>query len=158
MSSLSISLTEWVAQAGDKANLVVKSIIIDLTRRIDEKSPVGKKELWAANVERASRGLAALPAGYIGGRFRGNWQLGVDAPVSGTLDTVDSDGSSTLSAAMSAIPAETIGHTFYYTNNLPYALRLENGHSRQAPIGIVGLSILEWQGIVRRNARGGARS
>jgi hypothetical protein len=32
--------------------------------------------------------------------------------------------------------------TIYFTNNLPYAQALENGHSNQAPGGMVGLTAL----------------
>ncbi|MDA3442642.1 hypothetical protein ABIC56_002796 [Acinetobacter bereziniae] len=35
-----------------------------------------------------------------------------------------------------------LGDTVYLQNNLPYALRLENGHSQQAPSGIYGLTFL----------------
>jgi hypothetical protein len=33
--------------------------------------------------------------------------------------------------------------TIYFTNNLPYAQALENGHSNQAPGGMVGLTALD---------------
>jgi hypothetical protein len=38
----------------------------------------------------------------------------------------------------------------FLTNNLPYALRLEYGWSKnQAPAGMVGLAVAEFQSIVR---------
>jgi len=35
----------------------------------------------------------------------------------------------------------------YLTNNLPYAQRLEEGYSQQAPAGMVALTIQEFQAI-----------
>lgn len=153
-NKFSISLEEWAKQAENKADLVVKSALIDIMGRIDMRSPVGQKEIWAANVERASRGLAPLPKGYTGGRFRANWQLGVNSKPSGTIDAIDKTGESTQAAAISNIPEKVLGNRFFYVNNQPYGPRLENGWSKQAPLGIVGLAILEWQGILTFRARG----
>lgn len=156
MAEFSIDLSKWVEGAEEKANLVVKSIIVDLMRNIDMRSPVGKREIWEVNIARASRGLPPTPKGYLGGHFRANWQLGVDTVPTGEINGIDPTGALTLSAAIGAIPDDVIGHRYHYVNNTPYALPLENGHSTQAPLGMVGLSILEWQGIVRYRAREGA--
>ena len=37
-------------------------------------------------------------------------------------------------------------------NNAPYAQRIENGWSRQAPQGLVGLTVVMFQQIVREAA------
>ena len=34
-------------------------------------------------------------------------------------------------------------------NNLPYAVPIENGHSRQKPEGMVAVTVAEWPGIVK---------
>jgi hypothetical protein len=44
--------------------------------------------------------------------------------------------------------------TIYFTNNLPYAQALENGHSNQAPGGMVGLTALMLRNISGGNERG----
>ena len=149
--SFSINLAKWAERAGEKADLVIKDVIIDVARRIDEKSPVGKREIWASNIERKTRGLPPLPKDYKGGHFRANWQLGVNTRPENEIDTTDFSG--TVNQNIGRLPAQCMGNVFYLTNNVPYAMRLENGHSTQAPIGIVGITILEWQGIVRRNAQ-----
>jgi hypothetical protein len=47
-----------------------------------------------------------------------------------------------------AIPPKSFGGVHYLQNNLPYAWRLETGYSKQAPAGIVGITALEFGGIV----------
>ena len=114
---------------------------IDLLKSVVYKSPVGDATLWQS----------PPPAGYVGGRFRGNWQLGVNNQPSGEVDNIDANGSSTLAAGMANIPTtNAAGNIYYITNNLPYAQRLENGWSSQAPAGIVSLTVAEFDGIVLR--------
>ncbi|MFM9433468.1 hypothetical protein ACFDR9_000509 [Janthinobacterium sp. CG_23.3] len=49
---------------------------------------------------------------------------------------------------MAGIPKAAAGNVYYIVNNRPYAVGLENGWSRQAPVGMVGLTALNWQNIV----------
>lgn len=76
------------------------------------------------------------------GRLRGNWQSSLnvpqDAPIvrdqkSPTSGAANADASSTLDKLK-------LGDIFWFTNNLPYARRIEEGWSQQAP-----------QGMLRRN-------
>lgn len=74
------------------------------------------------------------------GRFRGNTMVTVGAPVFANTDAVDKAGGATISAGQSALSGLKPYTVIYIQNNLPYAERLENGHSKQAPQGIFGLS------------------
>ncbi|MCP5041081.1 MAG: HK97 gp10 family phage protein [bacterium] len=71
------------------------------------------------------------------GRARGNWQLSVNAPLTGTLDVLDKSGSSPIALAATAVNAVQGFEDIWLTNNLPYILALEEGHSKQAPSGFV---------------------
>lgn len=89
------------------------------------------------NVTFRQRGWAAK--NYTGGRFRGNWQVTFDRPAVGAIDRVDKAGMATLAAGR-----EVLAHydsseygSIWFTNNVPYAQRLEYGWSKQAPAGIV---------------------
>lgn len=89
------------------------------------------------NVTFRQRGWAAK--NYTGGRFRGNWQVTFDRPAVGAIDRVDKAGTATLAAG-----SEVLAHydsseygSIWFTNNVPYAQRLEYGWSKQAPAGIV---------------------
>jgi len=86
--------------------------------------------------------------GYVGGRFRGNWQFSIDTPAEGVLDQVDLVGSVTLAKLKLQVEQLTIGQTAYIVNNLIYSVPLEYGHSKQAPGGMVRITLARFQQIV----------
>lgn len=86
--------------------------------------------------------------GYVGGRFRGNWQFSIDAPTEGVLDQVDPSGNVTIAVLRAQVQALTIGQTAYIVNNLPYGIPIEYGHSKQAPGGMVRVTLTRFQQIV----------
>jgi hypothetical protein len=85
---------------------------------------------------------------YVGGRFRGNWQFTIDTPADGVLDQIDPSGNVSVAVLMTQVQALTIGQTAYIVNNLPYAVPLEYGHSKQAPGGMVRITLARFQQIV----------
>jgi hypothetical protein len=91
--------------------------------------------------------------GYVGGRFRANWHLSIDVVENVTFDEVDPTGQETIAALVSAISDFTAGQTAYLINNLPYAIPLEYGHSKQAPQGMVRVTLARFQSIVKEAAR-----
>lgn len=108
-----------------------------------------KQAVRLLSLEAFKRVVARSPVDE--GRFRGNWQLGVNDRPDGTVETLDDapTGSPPSSAAMNAAIGETsklnagIGKV-YVVNNLPYARRLEEGHSQtQAPDGMVEVTAQE---------------
>ncbi|MBN4165091.1 hypothetical protein [Pseudomonas fulva] len=86
--------------------------------------------------------------GYVGGRFRGNWQFSIDSPATEELDRIDPSGSETITSLISQVQALTIGQTAYIVNNLAYAVPLEYGHSTQAPAGMVRVTLANFQRIL----------
>lgn len=140
--SFSLDLSRFAERAGVNMGAVVRKTVMDLGERMVEKSPVGDATYWKT----------PAPAGYTGGRFRGNWQYGFGAAPAGDLPAIDAQGAMTnakLSAAIAGAPAAGV---HYLVNNLPYARRIEDGWSRQAPAGVLGTTILEFGGIVTRAA------
>lgn len=95
----------------------------------------------------------ATGQGYVGGRFRGNWQFSIDSPATAELDRIDPSGSETIAALLNQVQALTIGQTAYIVNNLPYAVPLEYGHSTQAPSGMVRVTLANFQAIVDQAIR-----
>lgn len=138
----SLQVSEFVKKAKDNADESVRRIIIALAANIDKRSPVGDGALWEK----------PPPKGYVGGRFRGNWQYGfypgVGIPMT-CLDNIDPSGESTQAAIAAAIPDKPLGVHHVLINNLPYAQALERGHSTQSPPGaMVGLTVVEFQQVV----------
>lgn len=84
------------------------------------------------------------PEGYVGGRFKNNWYVGFDSQPTQSNDTPDASGQGSNSRGMAVLEVFRVGQvsSIYFTNNLPYAAALENGHSSQAPGGMVGLTAL----------------
>lgn len=88
------------------------------------------------------RGWAAK--NYTGGRFRGNWQVTFDRPASQAIDRIDKVGNATLRAGDAVLATFNDGvMSVWFTNNVPYARRLEYGWSQQAPSGIVRVVVAE---------------
>ena len=80
------------------------------------------------------------PKGYVGGRFRGNWQTSISAPASGVVDRIDPTGSAATQETVTNMGG--VGTITYLTNNLPYAQVLEyEAHSSQAPAGMVRVAM-----------------
>lgn len=87
---------------------------------------------------------------YVGGRFRGNWQVSFNTAITENIERIDPKGSASKSAGASLIQTFTteVG-TIWMMNNLPYGPRLEyEGWSNQAPEGMVRVSVTEAQTFV----------
>lgn len=138
--TFALDLQKFAAKAGARADAVVAGVTAEIIAKVDLRSPVGDPTKWKNKP----------PAGYVGGRFRGNWQLGIGTIPAGVLNKVDPSGRGTVTANIAEIPRDAAGRVYFLVNNLPYSRRLEEGHSTQAPAGIVGLTVIEFQGIVDR--------
>lgn len=108
-------------------------------RVITELSPVGDPTLWQRSP----------PVAYQPGNFRGNWFYGLNAP---NLATHNGVGITELNG-VSNMPAKAAGHKHTITNSLPYAKSIEEGHSSQAPVGILSVISYEMPGIAETSFR-----
>ena len=118
---------------GDRMDQVVRGTLLDLSRRIVLRTPVGNPSLWQG----------PPPPGYTGGHAKGNWQASIGSPETGTTSTIDKSGSATL-ASINGKTQNAPGNVWYLTNNLPYvSTALEYGSSTQAPTGMVRISLRE---------------
>lgn len=104
--------------------------------------------LRAAVLETDSRLKQASPVDT--GRFRASWQVGENAAPGG----VKPEGSYGGTPALDRIgySQERMGNVYSVHNNLPYAERLAQGWSGQAPAGWVQGVAKDVQGFVRINA------
>lgn len=94
------------------------------------------------------------PPGYTGGRFRGNWQVSFDAPTTDETGRVDKTGNLTKAAGNYTLSLFKVGmKAIYFCNNVPYAYRLEMGHSSQAPGGMVRITAAEFQRFFEQAVR-----
>tara|TARA_R110002124_G_C8847985_1_gene506106 strand:- start:610 stop:1002 length:393 start_codon:yes stop_codon:yes gene_type:complete len=88
----------------------------------------------------------------LSGRLIGNWQTDVNNPKTVVIERKG------VAGALSEIAIETdkakLGDSIYLTNNLPYAKRIEEGHSSiKAPAGMVRVTLLEFERELKKQAR-----
>jgi len=120
----------------EKALQFQKLAALQTLTGIVKKNPVGNPTKWKG-------GRASAPKGYVGGRSRANWQVQFL-----TTNNKEIDSTSNNAAATGAAEIEGINVAFeviWIFNNVPYIISLERGHSKQAPTGMVGLTLLEVQ-------------
>ncbi len=133
-----LALSQFAKQAGEDADKAVRRVVLDVGRRIIERSPVDT------------------------GRFRSNWFFSTGTPST----SITQDTTSREVRGMGDLTDAKAGGVFYISNNLPYAYRLEvRGATKAAnargeiagPHGIVGLTVLDFQAIVDKSAREATR-
>lgn len=141
--SFSLDLRKFAEKTSNKGDLVVRKIVFDLSDSLVMKTPVGDADYW----------INKAPPGYVGGRARGNWQYGLNAP-NLSQGGIDKTGDTTIGNVISRVPKKAAGNMHYITNTLVYIKRLEEGWSkRQAPRGMIRITVAEFRPIVEQAAR-----
>lgn len=138
MGQFELSLREFAEKAGENARQQVTAIVLEVWSRLIVRSPVDT------------------------GRFRANWiytpahklgRLAVRPPV-----ILDQNAGPLMGAVLPPPPPPQIDiltvldFPHRISNHLPYAMRLERGHSKQAPGGMVALTLLEFESIASTKA------
>jgi len=85
------------------------------------------------------------------GRLRGNWFTSLNQAVKSI--SVSRSASNSISNASGQTKKAKLSDTIYMMNNLPYAAIIENGSSKQAPAGMLRVTITEWKRLVNAKAR-----
>lgn len=92
--------------------------------------------------------------GYTGGRFKNNWRTAVGGSAdNSTIDKPDRAGLTSRVLMDTVVYSWQPGQTIFITNSLPYAKKLEFGHSKQAPAGVVRLAVQNFATAVAKAAR-----
>lgn len=124
----------------------------------------GRKRLISKLRERADqlvRGVALEAHGRLVrrtpvdiGRARANWNVGVGAPDRSTdPEATSSDVAAKRAEARRKIMSSfEAGKSVFLTNGLPYISELEDGHSDQAPQGMIKVTARELEPLTRRVA------
>lgn len=148
LGNFTLDLERFVTKANGNIDLVVRKISLDLFRRVIMKSPVDT------------------------GRFKSNWQVAIGEIPAGTLELStdvthsqdgqeherrssarsEAAGTASMSRATAAALKLQAGQIIYLVNNLSYASKLEFGHSKQAPAGMVRISVMEYPQVVQQAA------
>lgn len=147
----------WAANAQAMADRQNHNVRMDVAFDFLQQR-TGTKTRPRALQRRGQRALAKLyplksGKGYVGGRFRGAWEVTVGMPSTTEPGRIDPSGGETIGAAHVALANYQVGPSIFITNSVPYAGALEYGHSKQAPQGVVRLTVAEFQSVVDAAAR-----
>lgn len=127
--SFSLQIREFVETVRAREDEVIRKLALDILSSVVRMSPV------------------------LTGRFRGNWQVGLNAPVTGQLQRLDKSGAVAIASGSTMIAKARAGGVIYLSNNLPYARRLEYGWSKQAPAGMVRITLARFQTMLNSAVR-----
>ena len=136
MSQFTVDISKFVKRAKAAPGIVVRRASLELLTSIVYKTPVDT------------------------GRARASWQVAlnrVDPAVSYTF--TDKDGSKTIVRGLATLNQWRDGDTIVLFSNLPYITVLEYGRddgrpgSKQAPQGMVRVSIAEWNTYIEKAVR-----
>jgi len=103
----------------DRATVLQKKVALEALRRLVSKTPVKT------------------------GRARGNWQVTIGDPASGQVERLDINGAETIKEGVAAIADLPAYQLVWISNNVDYIERLEHGHSKQAPEGMLAVTVEE---------------
>lgn len=84
------------------------------------------------------------------GRARGNWIGSIGSPATSADQPDDPSGQAAMAQAATAISRFKIGAIIYVANNVEYIVPLDEGHSRQAPEGMVDQAMAEGRRYVKK--------
>jgi hypothetical protein len=135
-STFAMQVGAWIDKVGLKADLVFQDILIDVSSRTIQKTPVDT------------------------GMLRANWQVGSGAQPMDTVAEPDPVGMDTVARIANQVVSGEFkaGTVAFLANNLPYALPIEYGSgpnpyaphpnwhgSMQAPEGMLRISVQEYE-------------
>jgi hypothetical protein len=128
MGSFALDISRFVQKTGLKPDVVLRKLAFTAYRNLILKSPVDT------------------------GRFRASWRIGVDVVDLSTYPEVTHKGIAQGgyadpppddSGVQAVIGTAKFGQVIFITNNLPYAQPLEDGSSKQAPQGVLAITMAE---------------
>ena len=123
-----LAVANFIKKAKKNPELVVRQVTIKLYSQIIMASPVDT------------------------GRFRMNWQVSNNKPATGILIADDPSGGRAIGRMTAYVTTSEDWESFCFTNNLPYAERLEYGWSQQAPQGMVRITVSRFQRLLNEAA------
>ncbi len=80
------------------------------------------------------------------GQARGGWTAGIESPVP-SPDREDPTGQTAIAEGQAVIAGAKFGEKIVLSNNVPYIGPLNDGHSKQAPNGMVEGTMAEIQSL-----------
>lgn len=128
--TFALDIAKFVKKAEGNATQVVRKIGIDTLAAVVKRTPVDT------------------------GRARANWNTSIGSPDLGVSDNKDKSGELAKARGRAVIGTATAAAPIYLMNSLPYIRRLEyEGWSKQAPAGMVRITVAEFQTFINNAVR-----
>ena len=125
---------------------VKKYAAITIFTDIVKATPVGNPDYW----QEVNGKPRKAPPGYTGGRLRGNWQTSLNTPIHTEIARIDPNGGDVLKEMQATVYNSEVKDSIFLTNNLPYAVPVEYGHSKnQRPMGMLRVSIAGFENAIK---------
>lgn len=127
------------------------SLSNDLKRIAARRKEDLDKIVQASLLEAGSSVVVKSPA--LDGFLRNSWMSAWGA-IDGSTRDADKSGSQSIGSLNQKLTDIRFDADFFFTNSQPYASKIEyDGHSQQAPDGMLRVSLLDWDKIVARNVQ-----
>ena len=124
--SFSAVIAKFESKAYQQAKQARDGVVVDIAGDLNKQAPVDT------------------------GRFRSNWNTGVESPDLNTSFRTINDAVQRAEMMVKYAPLES---TIHHTNNLDYALDLERGTSKQAPAGWVRTTVAKFRRMIEKRAK-----
>lgn len=122
MSTFTLDLTRFAKKSKADIKLVIQKITMEAFKRVILRTPVDT------------------------GRARANWSVSESGPnITYEITSEDKSGQKTISTATKTVNGWNCIGSIFMLNNLGYIVPLEYGSSKQAPGGMVRLTVAEMQ-------------
>ena len=122
-------INRWVEETEEDVKSILQTIVFRIGRELVTLSPVDT------------------------GRFKGNWQLTIGSPATGSLLRYDQSGGITIGDMQRVVRTLTPGQVAYIQNTVEYGYDLEYGSSKQAPDGVVRITAAKFSILVNEAVR-----
>ncbi|MGR2681544.1 hypothetical protein [Chromobacterium haemolyticum] len=119
MGQFSVDLTRIVAKAKGNMDVVARKIVFEAFNKVVLKSPVDT------------------------GAFRNSWTVGFGALPVAMARVPTQSGIDAHADVARVLTTEIVGVNAWLVNPMPYGVKLEYGWSKQAPAGMVRLTLAE---------------
>lgn len=133
-NSFALDLSRFAAKAAANMQNVIRKIAFEGFKRIILRTPVDT------------------------GRARANWGVTIGKPGTSHVEGEDKSGGATVNAALASVNSFDCNGSIFCTNNLAYIIPLEYGSSKQAPQGMVRITVEELTGFVAKAAASDIRT
>lgn len=150
--SFADDISKFTVKVKANTDTVARNTVMRMFDSLLMRSPVGNANLWKVNEaemqKSKSKRSLKKPAGYVGGHYRTNWQIGLNSLPTDEIEGVVKSRAAIKAREEAKVPKQAAGNVYFLTNNVPYVWPIEDGHSGQAPQGVAGLTALQFGGIV----------